>query len=66
MDNDHPAKFHSSLMSPSDFALMAIHGKIWALLKTIYTDTISELESSLQNLCFLCRSKIQDGRHRNT
>jgi hypothetical protein len=30
-----------SPMSPSDFALMAIHGKIWALLKKIYTDTIS-------------------------
>jgi hypothetical protein len=41
MDNDHPENFYSSPMSPSDFALMAIHGKIWALLKKIYTDTIS-------------------------
>jgi hypothetical protein len=24
------------------------------------------LEGLLQNLCFLCRSEIQDGRHRNT
>jgi hypothetical protein len=24
------------------------------------------LEGSLQILCFLCRSEIQDGRHRNT
>jgi hypothetical protein len=24
------------------------------------------LEGPLQILCFLCRSEIQDGRHRNT
>jgi hypothetical protein len=62
MDNDHPAKFHSSLMSPSDFALMAIHGKIWALLKTIYTDTISgcsfpsflKISRNLTNFAFSC------------
>jgi hypothetical protein len=24
------------------------------------------LESPLQSFCFLCRSEIQDGRHRNT
>ena len=24
------------------------------------------LEGPLQNVCFLCRSEIQDGRHRNT
>jgi hypothetical protein len=39
MDNNYPAKFHFSPMSQSDFAVMAIHGKIGALLKEIYTDT---------------------------
>jgi hypothetical protein len=41
MDNNHPAKCHSSPMSPSDFAVMAILGKIWALFKKIYTYTMS-------------------------
>jgi hypothetical protein len=62
MDNNHPAKFHSSPMSPSDFAVMAIHGKIWALFKKIYTYAMSgcmfpsflKMPRNLTNFAFSC------------
>jgi hypothetical protein len=50
------------LCPPSDFAVMAIHGKIWALFKKIYTYTMSgcifpsflKMPRNLTNFAFSC------------